>query len=197
MLEIGRKIMASFGTDRADPRQETREMPRLQPTAPQTVPLAMQTGSHAALAPKVAVLGPTLRFKGELSAEEDFVLQGSVEGSIDNPQCVTVGTDGSMVGDIKARVITVDGKVEGDLHGGESVVVHQTGRVTGNIFAPRVGIVEGAYFSGRIEMVDKTSVERTSTARAAAAAPRTVVPSEIAPGIPLSPEATEKVLSKR
>jgi len=177
--------MASFGTD---PRQETREMPRMQTPSPMPTPMPVVQSVPSAL--KVAVLGPTLRFKGELSAEEDFILQGSLEGSITNPQCVTIGTEGSVVGDIKARVITIDGKIEGDLHGNESVVVHQTGRVTGNIFAPRVGIVEGAFFNGRIEMVDKSAVAPRAT-------PRTTVPSEVVPGIPLSPEDTEKVLAKK
>jgi cytoskeletal protein CcmA (bactofilin family) len=181
--------MASFGIDS---RQESREMPRVQPAAPTPAP-AMQAVVPPAI--KVAVLGPTLKFKGELSAEEDFILQGSLEGSISNPQCVTVGTEGSVLGDIKARIITIDGKIEGDLHGVESVVVHQTGRVTGNIYAPRVGIVEGAFFSGRIEMVAKPNA--ATAARPNVNAAGTSVPSVAVPGVPLSPEATERVLASR
>ena len=53
-----------------DPRLEsgdTVRVPSLQPS-----PLATGSMPAAAGAKKVAVLGPTLRFKGELSAEEDF-----------------------------------------------------------------------------------------------------------------------------
>jgi len=183
--------MASFG---AEPRQESREMPRpLSPTT--TQPFAAMPASVS----KVAVLGPTLRFKGELSAEEDFILQGSLEGSIHNPQCVTIGTEGSVIGDIKARVITIDGKIEGDLYGDESVVVHESGRVTGNIYAPRVGIVEGAFFSGRIEMGGKPAAAITARPSASAKAntAATAVPAVATPGVPLSPEATERVLGSR
>ncbi|MBC7984580.1 MAG: polymer-forming cytoskeletal protein [Candidatus Obscuribacterales bacterium] len=151
------------------------------------VPQTMQPAISPAQ--KVAILGPTLRFKGELSAEEDFILQGSLEGSINNPQCVTIGTEGSVIGDIKARVITVDGKIEGDLYGVESVVVHETGRVSGNIFAPRVGIIEGAFFNGRIEMVEAPA--------AAMKARPTAKPSETLPGIPLSAEETERMLATK
>jgi cytoskeletal protein CcmA (bactofilin family) len=182
--------MATFGIDS---RQE-REAPRAQAGAvsmqiPTTPVQAVPTAS------KVAVLGPTLHFKGELSAEEDFILQGKIEGSIHNPQCVTIGNDGSVIGDIKARTITIDGKVEGDLYGDESVIVHQSGRVTGNIYAPRVGLVEGAFFKGRIEMSDKPAARAEKPAITAAAA-RQVVPSELEPGVPLSPEATERVLAR-
>lgn len=138
---------------------------------------------------KVAVLGPTLRFKGELSAEEDFILQGRIEGSINHTQSVTIGTDGSVVGNIHARVVVVDGSVEGDLHGIESVIVHETGRVAGNIFAPRVGLVDGAMFNGRIDM----SGNAVQTAAAVTAKKRVESPT-ITPGQPLSAEETEKVL---
>jgi cytoskeletal protein CcmA (bactofilin family) len=175
-------FMVSFGSELRQPTPEPVRAPQ---------PPSMQTGSHPAQssapqARKAAVLGPTLRFKGELSAEEDFILQGTLEGSIANPQNVTIGTEGSVVGNIKARIITIDGKIEGDLHGIESVVVHATGRVIGNIYAPRVGIVEGAFFSGRIEMVEKPGAQR-----AMAKAP------DVTPGVPLSAEDTERMLAKK
>src|SRR6202789_901273 len=103
-------------------------------------------------APRASVLGPSLRFRGELSAQEDLIIQGSVEGSITHTQSLTVGTDGSMKGDIRARVILIDGKVEGDLYATESVTIRATAKVKGNVFAPRVGITEGAFFQGQIEM---------------------------------------------
>lgn len=181
--------MPAFGID---PRQE-REVPRQPATPAMPSPPPVQAVPPAAS--KVAVLGPTLHFKGELSAEEDFILQGKIEGSIANPQNVTIGNDGSVIGDIKARIITIDGKVEGDLYGDEAVIVHQSGRVTGNIFAPRVGLVEGAFFKGRIEMSDKPVAAR-SAPPASQPASRQHIPAELAPGVPLSPEATEKVLTR-
>src|SRR5262245_15465441 len=149
-------FMVSFGSELRHQAPEPVRAP--QPAAP--MQNSQPTAMNSPQARKAAVLGPTLRFKGELSAEEDFVLQGSLEGSITNPQNVTIGTEGSVVGNVKARIITIDGKIEGDLHGIESVVVHATGRVVGNIYAPRVGIVEGAFFSGRIEMIEKGAQAR-------------------------------------
>ncbi len=99
-------------------------------------------------APRASVLGPTLRFRGELSAQEDLIVQGSVEGSITHTQSLTIGTDGSMKGDIRARVIVIDGKVEGDLYATESVNIRATAKVKGNVFAPRVGISRGRVLPG-------------------------------------------------
>lgn len=189
--------MRSFGFDQ---RQETSStdtvrVPSLSSPPPSqsspSSPPAVESSKPAAVVGerKVAVLGPTLRFKGELSAEEDFILQGRIEGSINHTQSVTIGTDGSVVGNIHARVVVVDGSVEGDLHGVESVVVHETGRVAGNIFAPRVGLVDGAVFNGRIDMSGNAS----ASAGGAVVKKRVESPT-ISPGQPLSAEETEKVL---
>jgi cytoskeletal protein CcmA (bactofilin family) len=101
---------------------------------------------------RIPVLGKTLLFRGELTAEEDVILQGRVEGSIRHARNLIIGTDGSVLGDVYASHLTVEGLVEGDLHCSEAVVVRATAQVRGNIFAPRVGIMEGATFNGRVEM---------------------------------------------
>jgi cytoskeletal protein CcmA (bactofilin family) len=162
---------------RAEPRIELRvPQPRAaEPRAPE--PRAPEPRAPEArqpdAAPRASVLGPTLRFRGELSAQEDLIIQGSVEGSITHTQSLTVGTDGSMKGDIRARVIIIDGKVEGDLYATESVSVRATAKVKGNVFAPRVGITEGAFFQGQIEMQPSGAAvqEHSARLRQAALAP--------------------------
>src|SRR6516162_17742 len=101
---------------------------------------------------KIPVLGKTLLFRGELTAEEDVILQGRVEGSIRHARNLIIGTEGSVLGDVYASHLTVEGLVEGDLHCTEAVIVRATAQVRGNIFAPRVGIMEGATFNGCVEM---------------------------------------------
>jgi cytoskeletal protein CcmA (bactofilin family) len=101
---------------------------------------------------QIPVLGKTLLFRGELTAEEDVILQGRVEGSIRHARNLIIGTDGSVLGDVYASHLTVEGLVEGDLHCTEAVIVRATAQVRGNIYAPRVGIMEGALFNGRVEM---------------------------------------------
>lgn len=111
---------------------------------------------------RTSVLGASLRFRGELSAQEDLVVQGSVEGSITHTQSLTIGGDGSMKGDVRARTIVIDGKVDGNLYATESVTIRATARVKGNVFAPRVAITEGAFFQGQIEMQPSAAVQEHS-----------------------------------
>jgi len=145
----------------------TRPEPRLEPRSP--APRAAEPRSPEARTPegatRASVLGPTLKFRGELSAQEDLIVQGSVEGSITHTQNLTVGTDGTMKGDIRARVILIDGKVEGDLYATESVSIRATAKVKGNVFAPRVGISEGAFFQGQIEMQPSGAAVQEHSAR--------------------------------
>ena len=102
---------------------------------------------------QVSVLGQTLVFKGELAANEDLLIQGRVEGRITHRASnLTIGTHGEVYADIVAQNVIVNGKVQGDIQAAESVVVEPSAQVVGNIFAPRVGIKEGAKFRGSIDM---------------------------------------------
>ena len=108
--------------------------------------------SPGTFARPLMVLGKTLFLKGELSAEEDMVLLGKIEGSITHTASLTIGTEGTVIGDVRARVITIKGTVEGDVIATESVVVAPSAVVTGDIVAPRISLVEGAKFNGSVSM---------------------------------------------
>src|ERR1700676_2749108 len=137
-------------------------------------------------APRASVLGPTLRFRGELSAQEDLIVQGSVEGSITHTQNLTIGTDGSMTGNIRARVIVIDGKVDGDLYATESVNIRATAKVKGNVFAPRIAIQDGAFFQCQVEMQPSGAAVQEHSARLRQAAAGTP---------PLEAPAVDQMLS--
>jgi cytoskeletal protein CcmA (bactofilin family) len=106
---------------------------------------------------RMSILPPSLRFKGELSADEDLLIQGQIEGTIKHTQRVTVGKEGRVKANISAQVIKVEGTVEGDLHAERSVYVEDSGNLRGNIHAPSVCLVEGSRFNGAVDMDVKKS----------------------------------------
>ena len=55
-----------------------------------------------------SVLGPTLKFKGELKADEDLLIQGKIEGSIKHTSSLTIGESGHVKADVTAEYIAVD-----------------------------------------------------------------------------------------
>jgi len=107
------------------------------------------------------VLGPTLHFKGELYGEEDLDFQGQIEGSIEHTRSLSIGKEGGVTGNIRAKFVIVEGRVDGDIYATESVSIRQSAKVVGNIFAPRVGIADGAHFTGRIDMNHKGVAARS------------------------------------
>lgn len=119
---------------------------------------------------KSSVLGPTLKFKGELTADEDLLIQGHIEGTIKHSSSLTIGESGHIKADVKAEYIVVEGRVEGDLKGGKSVKVRETAKIDGNIVSPNVSLVEGARFNGKIDMESDPAASVTGKP---AAAPRT------------------------
>jgi cytoskeletal protein CcmA (bactofilin family) len=101
---------------------------------------------------RMSVFGPTLRFKGELKAQEDIKIEGRIEGTIHHQQRVHVGPKGEVVATVHAQSIDVDGKVQGDMSAKKSIKVSQSAVVRGNIRAPSVSITEGANFNGGVTM---------------------------------------------
>jgi len=99
------------------------------------------------------MIGPSIKIKGEVTGDEDLLIQGTVEGTVDlSANELTVGQSGQVAADLKAKSIRIDGSVTGDISGNENVVISKTGNVRGNIVAPRVTLEDGAIFKGSIDM---------------------------------------------
>lgn len=127
------------------------------PAAAEATPAATGPKQSAPLA--LMTLGKTLVFKGEISADEDMVLFGRVEGSINHTGSVTIALGGVVTGNVYARSITIRGTVEGDVEATESATVAPSAVLNGDIIAPRVSIVDGAEFNGCVKMPPRAAAE--------------------------------------
>lgn len=102
---------------------------------------------------RAAVIGPGIHITGDISGNENLIIEGKVDGKIKlASHQVSVGQGGKVNADITAKVIKIDGQVKGDLVGTEKVVIARSGNVHGNITAPRMTLEEGAIFKGSIDM---------------------------------------------
>jgi cytoskeletal protein CcmA (bactofilin family) len=100
-----------------------------------------------------AAIGASIRIKGDVSGDENLVIQGHVEGTIKlQGHNVTISKTGKVRANIEANQIIVEGELQGDMLGEEKVIIRETGNVFGNIIAPRVTLEDGAMFKGSIEM---------------------------------------------
>jgi cytoskeletal protein CcmA (bactofilin family) len=125
---------------------------------------------------RVATIGATIQFKGDLTGDEDLEILGQIEGKIDLPSHqLTIGDGGRVKAEISAQAVLVQGHVTGNITATERLEVQASGIVDGDIRAPRLLIAEGAVVNGAIEMTGKS-------ARSSAAPPKVAAPAAAAGG---------------
>ena len=128
------------------------EAPRPTTTAtPASVAPAPRQATPASGGP-ACVIGAKTRVKGEITGDENVTVEGQVEGTIKISRDLHIGTSGSVKATVSAQSVVVAGELVGDCHAVQRVQIEATGRMTGNIRAPRVVIVEGATFRGNSDM---------------------------------------------
>src|SRR5206468_3790975 len=136
------------------------------------------------------VIGTSIIIDGEISGDEELVIQGTVKGKIALQENLHVENGGVVEADIETQTITISGQVTGnirltktlrveaggivvadvnvkdcvvagvvvgDVTASDSVHINDGGRMVGDINAPRVIIVAGASFRGRVDMGDMES----------------------------------------
>jgi cytoskeletal protein CcmA (bactofilin family) len=107
-----------------------------------------------------SIIGVTLVMKGELSLDEDLIIDGRFEGPvIDGAHSLSIGTFAKVKADIRGDSAEIAGTVDGDIRGSGTVVLRRTARVRGAISADRLRVEDGtnlenAILSGRISRVE-------------------------------------------
>lgn len=111
-----------------------------------------------------ATIGATVRVKGDVTGEEDLTVEGQIEGTVvlDSHELV-IGQSGKVNADLTAKVIRIDGEVQGDIVGKEKVIVSSSSQIKGNIYTPKMTLEEGARFKGSID-IDPEAGTRASAA---------------------------------
>ena len=103
--------------------------------------------------PTVTTIGESIFINGELSGDEELVIEGRVEGNIKlNQHALTVSGCGKVRANIVAKSVVVAGELRGDIKAAEKVDIRSSGSVESDIRAPRVAIALGARFRGSIDM---------------------------------------------
>ncbi len=97
-------------------------------------------------------IGSKTTVRGQVSGNQDLVVQGRIEGHVSLDSQLTVEESASIEADVEATVATVRGEVRGPIVAVRSMVLEATAKVAGKLKAPAIVIEDGARFSGEIEM---------------------------------------------
>ena len=100
------------------------------------------------------VIGESILISGSLNGDEDLTVRGRVEGTLTLTKTLVVEPTGIVKAEVQVRNCVIAGAVVGNVTATESVEITKEGRMVGDIAAPRVIIVDGASFRGRIDMGD-------------------------------------------
>jgi len=107
--------------------------------------------------PMTANVKKSIFIQGELTVEEDLTVEGRVEGKIElKDHNLWISPHGTVKAEIHAKSVIIAGDVIGSIFASELVEIRLSGSVHGSIQCPRVSLVDGAKFTGRID-TEKTA----------------------------------------
>jgi cytoskeletal protein CcmA (bactofilin family) len=98
------------------------------------------------------VIGSSIVIDGEISGDEDLVIQGTVKGKITLKESLFVENSGVVEADIQTRNVEISGSVTGNIRASDKVEIKADGRMVGDIKSPRILIADGATFKGNVDM---------------------------------------------
>jgi cytoskeletal protein CcmA (bactofilin family) len=92
--------------------------------------------------------------KGNIRAEEDFRIDGKLEGNIECTGKIVIGPQSEITGDIQCQNIDLMGTVTGNVIIQETASLKSSVRFTGEITAKYIVIETGAVFNGTCKMLN-------------------------------------------
>ena len=98
------------------------------------------------------VIGAGITIEGEISTDDDLVVQGTIRGKVRAKEGVVVEAGAVIEADIVGGPLTVAGAVTGNISSTDRVDLQNGARVVGNVKATRITIADGAQFKGNVDM---------------------------------------------
>lgn len=116
--------------------------------------------SHEMESSGPSIIGATVVMKGELSLEEDLIIEGTFDGSIrQGEQRLSIGESARVTATIRTGSAVIAGSVDGNIEGSSTVVVRKTAHLRGVLSAKRLRLEPGAnledvVLSGNVAFAD-------------------------------------------
>ena len=126
--------------------------PRPAPSAVSSEPVPVKEPVRPADSGLVASLHKGSRVTGQLTFQGPARIDGSVDGEIQCQGKLIIGEGAEVRAKIFGQIVTIHGRVEGNVTAKEKIELVAPARLYGNIVTPRLTITEGVVFDGDCSM---------------------------------------------
>jgi cytoskeletal protein CcmA (bactofilin family) len=98
-------------------------------------------------------VGKTMRLRGDMYSDEELYLDGEIEGTLEVRDRLTIGPNGKVKANIKARELVVRGWIQGNVEALDRITIMTGASIVGDVKTAGIVIEDGAYFKGGIDIL--------------------------------------------
>ena len=97
------------------------------------------------------------KITGVISGTGNFMVSGEVDGDCDLQGTLTLSSEGSWLGTIRAETVIISGRVEGDIAASGKVEITSSAKIAGNVTAEAIAVAEGAVVDGKMQTTGQSA----------------------------------------
>ncbi|MBD9535661.1 polymer-forming cytoskeletal protein [Stenotrophomonas sp. ATCM1_4] len=101
-----------------------------------------------------ALIGPQVEIRGDVVFSGGLYVEGRILGKVivedGGNGTLTLAEQGHIEGEVRATVVVLSGRLDGDVHASERIELTPSARVTGNVHYQVVEMSAGAQLNGRL-----------------------------------------------
>lgn len=98
------------------------------------------------------VFADDVEFEGELAFQEPVLVKGVLKGKLQSSADVYISEQATVEAEVAADVVSVKGRLNGDIFARRKLELFSTGRVGGTLRTPDLIVQSGALFNGTCRM---------------------------------------------
>ncbi len=112
-----------------------------------------QVAPVAPPAKSAATVGKGMKVRGEIYSEEELYMDGEIDGSLEVRNRLTVGPNGKVKANVKAKELVVRGSIQGNVEAEDRIAIMNGASIVGDVKTAGIVIEDGAYFKGGIDIL--------------------------------------------
>ena len=111
-------------------------------------------------------VGTNTTLKGNFECQEDFLIEGAVEGNLRSEGTILLGREAVVRGEVCAREVAISGILVGTIRCSKKLDVFKSAKIVGTIQSPVLKMEAGARINARIIMSQLEQLEFLSDSAA-------------------------------